>query len=59
MNVLCRLVNVIPLAPGADGEPVPSVQESFCIHESASDPAAGVLKIALFAGAAVSCKLTD
>src|SRR6188508_983031 len=59
MNVLCKLLNVMPVAPGAAGVPMPSSQLSFCIQEMPKAPAAGELKIGLFAFPDVSRRLID
>src|SRR4051812_46913439 len=48
-----------PVALGLDGMPVPSSQESSCIHSIANCPAAFALKIGLFGSAAVSFNEAD
>ncbi len=59
LTKLLRVEKVIPVVVGAAGVPVPSVQPSFCIHESLNCPAAEGLKMALFGGTAVSWSVTD
>src|SRR5262245_9369454 len=50
---------VMPVVVGVTGVPVPSTQESFCIHEMPNWPAALALKMALLGGVAVSWSVTD
>src|SRR5262245_55857832 len=56
---LGSVLKVIPSVPGLGGEPVPSIQESFCIQLAENGPAACGLNRGLPPGVAVSCNVTD
>src|SRR5262245_44002086 len=58
MKTPCRVLKLMPVADGAAGVPVPSVQESFCIQEMLNCPAVTALKRPLLAGEELNCSVT-